>query len=145
MCSARCVFVRTLQVAVLPLIAAEVRSLLRENATATARGAAIQFSVAALGTSSNRVVLVADSDGAGLSNLKAGDGVLRLIPLSTVQGRNVANTGNVIEWGANTLGFFNAAPTAKLTVTGSRGGNAALASLLTQLASYGLITDGSSA
>lgn len=31
---------------------------------------------------------------------------------------------------------------AKPTITGSRGGNAALANLLTQLANYGLITDG---
>lgn len=42
------------------------------------------------------------------------------------------------------LGFFGSAPIAKPTVTGSRGANAALASLLTQLASYGLITDSTS-
>lgn len=36
-------------------------------------------------------------------------------------------------------------PTTKPAVTGSRGGNAALASLLTALASYGLITDSSTA
>lgn len=35
-------------------------------------------------------------------------------------------------------------PVAKQTVTGSRGGNAALASVLTALANYGLITDSSS-
>lgn len=43
------------------------------------------------------------------------------------------------------LGFYGTAPSAKLAVTGSRGGNAALASLLTQLAALGLITDSSSA
>jgi hypothetical protein len=43
-----------------------------------------------------------------------------------------------------TLGFFNTAATTKATVTGSRGSNAALASLLTALANYGLITDSSS-
>jgi hypothetical protein len=42
------------------------------------------------------------------------------------------------------VGFFNAAPVAKPTVTGSRGGNAALASLITALATLGLITDSSS-
>lgn len=42
------------------------------------------------------------------------------------------------------IGFFAAAPAAKQTVTGSRGSNAALASLLTALAAYGLITDSSS-
>jgi hypothetical protein len=41
------------------------------------------------------------------------------------------------------VAFNGAAPAAKPTVTGSRGGNAALASLLTALAAYGLITDGS--
>jgi hypothetical protein len=46
---------------------------------------------------------------------------------------------------AAAIGFLGAAAIARPTVTGSRGGNAALASLLTQLASLGLITDSSSA
>ncbi len=36
-------------------------------------------------------------------------------------------------------------PTSKPSVTGSRGGNVALASLITALASYGLITDSTTA
>jgi len=43
------------------------------------------------------------------------------------------------------VGFYNTAAGAKPTVTGSRGGNAALASLLTGLAGLGLITDSSTA
>lgn len=43
------------------------------------------------------------------------------------------------------VGFFNTAPAAKPTITGSRGGNTALASLLTALATLGLITDNTSA
>lgn len=43
------------------------------------------------------------------------------------------------------VGFFGTAPVAKGAITGSRGGNAALASLLTYLASLGLITDSSTA
>jgi hypothetical protein len=43
------------------------------------------------------------------------------------------------------MGWFAAAPVVKQTVTGSRGGNAALASLLTAFANYGLITDSSTA
>lgn len=43
------------------------------------------------------------------------------------------------------MGFQGTAPIAKPTVTGSRGGNAALASLLTALANYGLITDSTTA
>jgi len=52
--------------------------------------------------------------------------------------------GGGITFNANT-GFNNATPIAKPTITGSRGGNAALANLLTQLASYGLLTDGTTA
>ncbi|MCA3003785.1 MAG: hypothetical protein IOD15_00290 [Phycisphaerales bacterium] len=43
------------------------------------------------------------------------------------------------------IGFFGVTPVARPAVTGSRGGNAALASLLTQLASLGLITDSTTA
>lgn len=43
------------------------------------------------------------------------------------------------------IGFFGASAAAKPTITGSRGGNAALADLLTELATLGLITDSSSA
>lgn len=43
-----------------------------------------------------------------------------------------------------TVGFNSTTPIAKPTVTGSRGANAALASVLTALANYGLITDSSS-
>lgn len=43
------------------------------------------------------------------------------------------------------VGFFNTAPTTKPTITGSRGGNAALASLLTALAALGIITDSTTA
>jgi hypothetical protein len=45
---------------------------------------------------------------------------------------------------ASAVGFHGSAAIAKPTVTGSRGGNAALQSLLSALASYGLITDSSS-
>lgn len=43
------------------------------------------------------------------------------------------------------VGFFGATAVVKPTVTGSRGGNAALASLLTALANLGILTDSSSA
>lgn len=54
-------------------------------------------------------------------------------------------TRHVIDGAANTLGFHGSAAVAKQTVTGSRGGNAALADLLTKLATLGLITDSTSA
>ena len=43
------------------------------------------------------------------------------------------------------LAFYNSTPIVKPSVSGSRGGNAALASLITQLATLGLIVDGSTA
>lgn len=43
------------------------------------------------------------------------------------------------------FGFFGSIGTSKQTITGSRGGNAALASLLTALATTGLITDSTTA
>jgi hypothetical protein len=55
-------------------------------------------------------------------------------------------TGGVqIEGASGRLGFYGTTPSAKLAVTGSRAGNAALASLLTQLAALGLITDSTTA
>lgn len=44
----------------------------------------------------------------------------------------------------NLLGFHGATPVAKQTVSGATGGNAALESLVTALATLGLITDGTS-
>jgi len=59
-----------------------------------------------------------------------------------------AGTGAVSVTGAFTIGgnvgFYGHASAAKPTVTGSRGANAALASLLTALSGLGLITDSSS-
>lgn len=52
----------------------------------------------------------------------------------------------IVGGGVSEVAFWGTSPgvTSRPTVTGSRGGNAALASLLTTLATYGLITDGSS-
>jgi hypothetical protein len=67
----------------------------------------------------------------------------------TVSVSDSAGTREVFRGEANgsapLLSFFGGAAQAKPTVTGSRGGNAALASLLTALAGFSLITDSSSA
>jgi hypothetical protein len=49
---------------------------------------------------------------------------------------------HTIDGAANELGFHGATPAGQQTVTGSRDGNAALASLLTALDTIGLIADG---
>lgn len=48
---------------------------------------------------------------------------------------------NLIHEAGGAIGFFGTTQTPKKTVTGAKAGNAALTSLLTQLAAYGLITD----
>lgn len=57
---------------------------------------------------------------------------------------SAADTALIGRTGAS-LGFFGASAIARPDVSGSRGGNAALADLLTELASLGLIVDSSSA
>jgi hypothetical protein len=54
-------------------------------------------------------------------------------------------TGHIVAGSNEQLGFYGStAPVAKQTITGSKGANAALTSLLTALANMGLITDSSS-
>ena len=97
------------------------------------------------------------SDGANIfitrglfSSLRVGDGVTNaLVATPGVAPSNpltlaASGTGG-IQFLTGNLGFNSAAPIAKPTISGSRGGNAAVASLLTQLAAYGLITDGTTA
>lgn len=61
-----------------------------------------------------------------------------------VIGSNNASGGAILGASGGKIGFYGAAtPVVKPTVTGSRSANAALASLLTALASQGLLTDSS--
>jgi hypothetical protein len=56
--------------------------------------------------------------------------------------RAIQNLHDGLDASVDTPGFFGAPPVkARPTVTGSRGGNAALASLLSALANLGLIRD----
>jgi hypothetical protein len=66
---------------------------------------------------------------------------------SAVAGTNiqVRNVGMSTSVTGSSIGFFTATPTTKPTVTGAKGSNVALASLLTQLVALGLITDSSTA
>jgi hypothetical protein len=83
--------------------------------------------------------------GSGTRN--GGNLVLRPGNGATAQGVGDLQTGggtSRLKWDATGLSFFAGTTAAKQSVTGSRGGNAALASLLTALATYGLLTDSSS-
>jgi hypothetical protein len=53
--------------------------------------------------------------------------------------------GGTFQHTGSSVGFYNTGAIAKPTVSGSRGGNAALADLLTELANLGLITNSTSA
>lgn len=67
--------------------------------------------------------------------------------VSTGHGRTLgAESGNIFRFdgGSAKAGFYGATPGSKPSITGSRGGNAALGDLLTKLASLGLITDSTS-
>ncbi|MFC5356490.1 glycosyl hydrolase family 28-related protein [Azospirillum himalayense] len=84
------------------------------------------------------VALRAENGGGRVQALAAGaDGFLQLFG----QGAGQVTVGSTL----NKVGFYGAAGALKQAVSGSRGGNAALASLITTLASLGLITDSTSA
>lgn len=121
-------------------------------------GSAAMTGALTLSTSTPTAALQAASKGyvdAQISNLLTGD----MIQSGTLQATNfVATNTDVVNLIAQytklgtsgtandgTVGFYGTTPAARGTVTGSRGGNAALASLLAVLASYGLIVDSSSA
>lgn len=117
----------------------------RENIGAAAYGTQVEMLTGRVGAAATDIPMILRG-AAGLSewlfNLATG----RLIPGATSgQLRDPGNTVNRIEWNGTGLGFFNVAPIARPNITGSRGGNAALASLLTQGALLGLWTDGTTA
>lgn len=58
---------------------------------------------------------------------------------------NALEIDGALNHDGSTIGFYNTTPASKQTVSGSRGANAALASLLTALSTIGLITDSSTA
>lgn len=66
------------------------------------------------------------------------DGLGNLFVGTAVSGVGSLVFGNLPAGG---LGFFGAGPTPQVTITGAKAGNTALASLLTQLAAYGLLID----
>ena len=70
------------------------------------------------------------------------------VATSVVTGTETVNGAmtmkGALDHDGTTVGFYNTAPVAKPTISGSKAGNAALASLLTQLAALGLITDSTS-
>lgn len=76
---------------------------------------------------------------------ESGAAVMHILAEAQFKAEAFGGRVHTLNGSANTLGFHGATPVARQDVTGSRGGNAALASLLTALANVGLITNGTSA
>ena len=89
------------------------------------------------------IKLQPNRDSTGADN--AEDGYVMVQAYRGLAVQNVAGNTNYfqVDPALNKIGFWGSKDTQK-TITGSRGGNAALASLLTALAAYGLVVDGSS-
>lgn len=126
-----------------------VNSRLTFNAFGAVENAYIQTSNSGLIISQERaggsVTVQADDVGSVSNTLFFGDpdNTTYIRGDSQVQ-MQVGNGGTVVFEGNSTgIGFFAATPVAQPTVTGSRGGNAALASVLTALANLGLIVNNS--
>jgi len=91
--------------------------------------------------------------GGGILNIRGGvgtgnstPGALRLQSATAGASGTAKQTAVTrIEVNGTGIGFFTAAPVAKQTITGSRAGNAALASLLTALNTMGFVTNSTSA
>lgn len=109
---------------------AAIQVQIKDTAGATDRleltGGSGDVTITTAGSSTNSAVSIQGKGSSGVK-IRDGAGALKI---------QVSTTG---------VGFFAATPSAKPTVTGSRGANAALASLLTALAGFGLLTDSSSA
>lgn len=118
---------------------------LRESATAAAHGSQQEFFVVDVGSNALKSVFRLRGGGANVAEWQSLQPTLRLLPNTAGALRNPANTQDQIAWNATGYGVHGSAPIAKPTITGSRGGNAALASLLTALALYGHITDSTTA
>jgi hypothetical protein len=114
--------------------------------TITATGPGGLNLIGALGAPAASMILNNNADGGGHAQIKLGASG-SVFAVTNSSGDNVllmGGSGDVNLQGG--LGLFGTpAVSSKPSVTGSRGGNPALASLLTALASYGLVTDSTTA
>ncbi len=95
--------------------------------------------------SSGGITMLAGNSGltspTGVSITEAGAGAGTGVTIQSNLRSVDIEAGAKLSLNANQLSFFSATGTGKPTITGSKGGNAALASLLTALAGFGLIVD----
>lgn len=129
-------------------VAVEIASTgaLKANRSLEVHGSAGAVAAFMVGNSTALDVQLAAVGSAGqiYSGTGVGDSILRTLGAGT-RLRLGGISNEAISVGGGGLSFFGGALQAKKAITGSRGANAALASLLTQLAGYGLITDSTTA
>jgi hypothetical protein len=111
-------------------------------------GSGIQFTTGSTGSlpiflsasdgivNGNLATITLSGSGTGDVAIQAGHGAGAVIHVTAA-----GTSPGTIALDAPELGFFGGSPVAKQVVNGSRGGNAALTSLLSALATAGLITD----
>lgn len=92
-----------------------------------------------LATNENGAIRTYDSSGALVSTTTVVNGTGEWIFPGEIE------IDGAFDHDGTTVGFYGTTPGTRQTVSGSRGSNAALASLLTALATIGLVTDSSSA
>lgn len=152
----------------------EIEFVAAENFTGVAQGGRINIYTITPATTTRVKRVTIDNVGITIlsgallfSGTVAGAGDIRLTSTGTIMARNSGNDGDnrivsmsgdeigiggtpggdapiVVDAANDYIGVFGASPVAKPTVTGSRAGNAALASLLTALATIGWLTDSTS-
>lgn len=123
--------------------------LVRDSNTAPTKGYRFRTSGGALDTESGGQdwfwSTFPNADFSGTQNnyfrMEAGAAILHVTAETRFDATAFGARVHTINGVANTLGFHGATPVAQQAVTGSRGGNAALASLLTALDTLGLIDD----
>ena len=136
----------------LPLIGGTVTGVTTFSAAGTALSVTNNATVGAVvtvGSGSNAILTI--TPGAALSNAitLTSSGTAGITVGGVACAGNNVTCSNATFSGAvrhnGTVGFNNTAAIAKPTVSGAKGSNAALASLMTALAAYGLVTDSTSA
>jgi hypothetical protein len=95
----------------------QIRTGQLENVTATAHGAELVFRTVELGGTNLRSV-VAMRAALGTGDIIGAQTVLRVVPTTAGTGalRTPLNTASVVDWGQDTLGFYNVARVARQLV-----------------------------
>jgi hypothetical protein len=103
-----------------------------------------QLLVTVSGPATSPAIGITDINGTNLWAIANVNGELNIAAMPAYN-NNSAGPTQRIRLTATGMGFNAATPVARPTVTGAKGSNAALASLMTALAAYGLVTDSTSA